>query len=313
MVKKLLVLSVLLLVASLTACSGFCQSPEITLDVVYGHADGVDLKLDLARPRCGTGPFPAVVCIHGGAWQGGSKTDFRGQIKQFAENGYVAASVEYRMAPAHKWPAEIEDVKCSVRYLRAHAGELNIDPDWIFVTGASAGGHLALLLGLTDPKDGLEGSGGYPEQSSRVRAVANFFGPTDMRQWSIQAPEGTPEHAAALENTRLILENFLGTSDRNAPVVAEASPITHLDAGDSPIITFHGDKDDIVPVEQARLLHAALEKAGVRQKLVVMGGEGHGWNEAKMNGSLREALTFFGAHTADWKRFVSAMKKGCGG
>jgi acetyl esterase/lipase len=180
--RKCLPFSAMLLCMSAFAAYG--QAPAgatFQKDVVYGHAEGVDLKLDLGKPPAGGPPVPALVFIHGGAWQVGSKDTFEPLVRQFADNGYVTASVEYRLAPAHKWPAQIEDVKCAVRYLRAHAKELNIIPDKIGAAGDSAGGHLSLLLGLMDPKDGLEGTGGNPEQSSKVQAVVNFYGPTDMK------------------------------------------------------------------------------------------------------------------------------------
>ncbi len=301
MAKKLALVFASVFVLGVAVYFLFLRGPQVTKDVVYGNADGVELKLDLARPRGGKGPFPALVCIHGGAWQAGSKDDFGFLIQKFARYGYVAASVEYRMAPKYKWPAEIEDVKCAVRYIRVHAKELNVDPDKIFATGASAGGHLALMLGLTGPKDGLEGNGGNAEQSSRVRAVSNFYGPTDLRIWNMTAKDGTPEQQAMLESSRKILEDFLGTADRSAPVMAQVSPMTHIDADDTPVITFHGDKDDIVPIDQAQILHAALVKAGVPEKLVVMQGQGHGWGGEKMNDSIRQTLAFFKEHMTDRK------------
>jgi acetyl esterase/lipase len=286
------------------AFAAFGQSaPEVVIekDIVYGHSDGVDLKLDLAKPPSGQGPFPALVCIHGGAWQMGEKSAYEPVIRQLASYGYVAAAVEYRLAPAHKWPAQIEDVKCAVRYLRAHAKDLNIDPAKMGAVGDSAGGHLSLLLGLMDPKDGLEGTGGNPEQSSKVQAVANFYGPTDLRVWRL-----TPEADAELKksggkdsNTWLV--DLLGTSDRAAPVMAQMSPITYVDAGDSPIITFHGTADPLVPIEQAKLLHAALEKAGVTQKLVPMEGAGHGFDPLTLASALQQGLQFFDVHLKNVK------------
>jgi acetyl esterase/lipase len=298
MVKKFAVVAVAAVILALSLFIIAFRGPHVSHDVVYGNADGVDLKMDLAKPSKGDGPFPAVLCIHGGAWQTGSKDDFGSLIVTFAQNGYLAASAEYRMAPNYKWPAEIEDVKCAVRYLRAHAKELNIDPNNIYATGASAGGHLALMLGVTDPKDGLEGTGGNPQESSRVQAVANFYGPSDLRLWNAGLKKDIPEQKAMLESSKKILEDFLGTSDRSSPVMATVSPITHIDANDAPIITFHGTKDNIVSIDQAKLLHAVLEKAGVPQKLVIVEGEGHGWGGETMKDSIRQTLSFFAAHAA---------------
>lgn len=161
-------LVVLLMVLCLPMCLSFGQEVIFEKDVIYGHSSGVDLKMDLAKPAKSSGPVPALLGIHGGAWSSGDKSLYEPFIRQFAANGYVAAAVEYHFAPTHQWPAQIEDAKCAVRYLRAHAKELNIDPNKIGVIGDSAGGHLCLLLGLMDPKDGLQGTGGNPEQSSKV-------------------------------------------------------------------------------------------------------------------------------------------------
>jgi acetyl esterase/lipase len=252
-----------------------------------------DLKLDLASPVRGDGPFPAVVCIHGGAWQAGKREDMEFFARYLAEQGYVAATVSYRLAPAHLWPAQIEDVKCAVRYLRAHAKELNIDPANIFATGASAGGHLSLMLGLMEAKDGLEGTGGHAEFPSTVRGVANFFGPTDFKVWTAAGETDAAKPEDKKSQAQQILEAWLGTSDRASDLVRQASPITYVHAGNPPILTFQGTTDDIVPASQATLLHEALEKAGVQQKLVLMQGEGHGWGGEKMDGSMHETVAFF--------------------
>jgi acetyl esterase/lipase len=292
------------------AWTGFAQTPEqvsVEKDVVYGHADGVDLKLDLAKPPSGDGPFPAVVCIHGGAWQMGDKNGYEGLIRQLATQGYVAAAVEYRLAPKQKWPAQIEDCKCAVRYLRAHAKELKIDAKKFGALGDSAGGHLSLLLGLMDATDGLEGNGGNPEQPSKVQAVVNLYGPSDLRTWVVR-PDANKKAEQALSTTpESILEDFLGTSNRESTVMAKASPITYINAGDPPILTFHGAKDDIVPIEQAKTLHAALEKAGIAQKLVVVEDAGHGWGGAKRVSTAMQSVAFFDAQL---KASAPAPKQG---
>ena len=280
------------LVAAIAVPAIVSAGPHYARDIVYGNAAGVDLLMDIAEPRSGQGPFPAVVCIHGGAWAAGAKKDIEGYARTLAANGFVAANVEYRLAPAHKWPAQIEDCKCAVRYLRAHAKELNIDPDRIFASGFSAGGHLSLMLGLMDPADGLEGEGGNPGFSSAVQGVANFYGPTDMRVWNLTPKDASPEAEKMVASSKDILVNVWGTADRSAPILAQASPITYVDAQDPPILSFHGTKDDIVDISQARLLHAALEKTGVPQELVVMEGDGHGWGGAKFDDSVNRVLAF---------------------
>ncbi len=277
----------------LCALAAVAQAPsEVTYepDVVYGRVGDMDLKMNLAKPA-GT-PHGAIVCMHGGAWQLGDKASYEGIVRRLAEGGYVAAAVGYRLAPAHQWPAQIEDVKCAVRYLRAHAKELNIDPDKIGALGDSAGGHLALLAGLMDPKDDLEGTGGYADQSSKVNAVVNLYAPTDISAWVV--PPETQEQVLRDmgKSSDQFLIDWLGTADRTADVMKQASPVTYVSAGDPPVLTFHGDKDNLVPIAQAEVLQAALEKANIPHRFVVMKDHVHGWD---LLTSMPEALAFFDA------------------
>ena len=213
-------------------------------DVVYGRAGGSDLKLDLVQPE-GAGPFPAVICIHGGAWMSGSKAGYGPVMQMLATSGYAAAAIEYRFAPAHKFPAQIDDVRQAVRYLRAHAAELKIDATRLVVMGDSAGGHLALLTGLREHEKG-------------IRGVINICGPSDVTRWQA-APEG--EKAIGMTTDRL-LETVFGTSDRKSAVLKNASPLYFV-ARDSPaVLTIHGDADPTVKLEQSEWLHEALRKAG---------------------------------------------------
>jgi len=291
--RNLVVVVAVVVLLTGTLLLGIMPQVDYTRDVVYGKAGDVDLKLDLAVPTRGSGPFPAVVCIHGGAWQAGAKGDLEFLARHLAQHGYVAATVSYRLAPAHLWPAQIEDVKCAVRYLRAHADDLNINPEYIFATGASAGGHLSLMLGLMEPADGLEGTAGHAEFPSTVRGVANFFGPTDFKVWTAAGEKDATQPDEKKSQAQQILEAWLGTSDRSSALVRQASPITYVRASNPPILTFQGTTDEIVPASQATLLHEALEREGVQHKLVLMEGEGHGWGGEKMEGSMREITAFF--------------------
>ncbi|GJM27059.1 MAG: hypothetical protein DHS20C16_34740 [Phycisphaerae bacterium] len=266
-----------------TAAFGHAQgSVTLTKDIVYGNAGGTELKLDMARPDSETAPVPALVFIHGGAWQSGYKSDFEAVIRQFASFGYVAASVEYRLAPKSPWPAQIEDVKCAVRFLRANAKTFGIDPEKIGVSGHSAGGNLCLLLGLMNPEDGFEGDGGHAEFSSTVQAIINVAGPTDLRLWHAD-PEAEAtliaDTGAGFEDA---LADFLGTSDRTAHVMTQASPVHYIDVDDPPVLTIHGSLDPVVPVRQAILLHENLDKIGSNHnKLVIIDGADHGFAEPR--------------------------------
>src|SRR5438552_11290743 len=181
-------------------------APELQSDrdVVYAEVDGMKLRLDIVRPKT-PGPHPVAVGFHGGAWKAGSKEDFSRRLPEFfdfggtggrstldvlAEQGYAAVAVQYRLAPKSKWPAQIEDAKTSIRFLRENAKKYDLDPERIGAFGFSAGGHIAALLGTVDKDAGLDGKL-YPEQSSAVKCVVDYFGPTDMTLYS-----ETPGHEA---------------------------------------------------------------------------------------------------------------------
>lgn len=239
------------------------------LDVVYGHAGGEDLQLDLYAPKDGTGPFPAVVLLHGGGWAKGSHEGFRPIAGALAARGYVAVSVGYRLAPRHKFPAQIQDAKCAVRWLRANSERCRIDPEHIAAMGISAGAHLALLLGMTDATDGLDGDGGNPQQSSRVQAVINISGPTDLTRPEWQWPEVT---------RAILCDLFGGRREQFPDAYRAASPVSYVHRGAPPVLTIHGTTDDVVPYEQAQELHSALRKAKVSSRLIPLHGKDHGNN-----------------------------------
>ncbi len=162
-------------------------TPASERDVVYTKAGPDELKLDVSRPAGNDGVFPAVLVIHGGAWRAGNKSDVGPIMAEFTKRGYVAVSPQYRFCPKNVFPAQVHDVKAAVRFIKANAKKYHVDPDRIGAIGFSAGGHLALMLGLTAGSDGLEGdvSAGAPD--SRVKAVVNYFGPTDLAAKDIPA------------------------------------------------------------------------------------------------------------------------------
>ncbi|MDF1663504.1 MAG: alpha/beta hydrolase [Planctomycetota bacterium] len=254
---------------------------EYKENIVYGKGGDQELLLDLARPKTGKGPFPAIIAIHGGSWRRGNKASFRPFIKTAAKKGYVAITVSYRFAPKYKFPAQIEDVKCAVRWLRANAKKYNINPDKIGSFGASAGGHLALLLGLMDKSDGLEGKGGHGDHSSKVQAVVNFFGPTDY-QGEIN------------EYGKRILSDFLGgTKEENPKAYKVAAPVTYVSKNDAPVQTHHGTADRIVPYDQALRLQKALKKSGVVNELHTVKDGRHGWRGKELTQSIESTFKWF--------------------
>jgi acetyl esterase/lipase len=205
-----------------------------------------------------------------------------------ARRGYVAAAVGYRLVPTARFPAQIEDCKAAVRWLRANARKYHIKPNRIGAIGPSAGGHLACLLGVTDKKDGLEGSGGNPEFSSRVQAVVSVFGRTDFtkRNWSKQLEQQ-------------IFVPLIGASfDEKPELYKRVSPIVYVSRTSPPFLFFHGAADKLVPPRNSIDMAKKLRAAGVSAKAVIVEGEGHGsadWVE-KWAKSIGQAVAFFDQH-----------------
>jgi acetyl esterase/lipase len=227
------------------------ESVELKKDIEYGRGGPVSLRLDLYSPRTVEKATPGLIFIHGGAWKSGNRSDYHYYGVKFAEQGYVVATVTYRMLPDWPFPAALHDVKCAVRWMRANAQSLNVDPDRIAAIGGSAGGHLAMMIGYSSDNPKFEGKGGYAEVSSRVQAVVNLYGPTDL----------TTEEATG---NQTVIDFLGGKTFKEAKDLYELiSPITHVDKDDPPTLIFHGTIDDIVPVSQADLLAEKLKKVGV--------------------------------------------------
>jgi len=228
-------------------------------DLEYAQIDGVSLKLDIYLPEKGDTAPPLMVWIHGGGWRNGDKRMVNRAVVRLSQAGYAVASINYRLKDLTIHPNHIHDCKAAVRWLRAHASEYGYDPKRVAVGGGSAGGHLSLLLGLSDGVDDLEGSvGGFPDESTSVLAIVDLYGPADL-----------PE----MKKNSTRFQQRGGLSDER---LAHASPMTYLTPDDPPVLILHGDKDKIVPVAQSQLLHEAYQKAGLVSELHVLKGAGHG-------------------------------------
>jgi acetyl esterase/lipase len=226
--------------------------------------DGVELKMDLYFPPQTANPAPVAVFVHGGGWSQGDKT--QGGLIPFtdlASQGFLVATVNYRLAPRYKFPAMIEDVKCAVRYLRANAVRLNVDPNRIGAWGGSAGGHLVALLGTTDASAGFD-VGEYAEQSSRVHAVVDMFGPTDLNAMFPNA-------------SARVIQNIFAIRSSPEETAKLASPVTYVTKDDPPFLILQGDKDKTVPAEQSQMLYDRLKSTGVPATLVMVKNAGHGF------------------------------------
>lgn len=258
------------------------EPPILERDITYCTADGIDLKLDLCRPSTGTGPFPALLYIPNSTWgldQSYTKAECTYLLNKAASRGYVAVGVEHRRLTfdwqdrtiKNRFPAQVYDVKCAVRWLRANSKKYNIDPDRIGAVGWSSGGHLALMLALTDKSDGLEGDCGDMTYSSRIQAAVSSSGPIELVSLYSQAPA--------------ITTALLGGPPEKLPdVYAKASPLTYVTKDDPPILLIHGDMDTHVSPQQAELLDAKLTEVGVSHTLVIKKGYDHValWDEKEV-------------------------------
>lgn len=235
--------------------------------MTYCVQGGESLQMTVFEPAWRHHDTPAVVQVHGGGWVVGSRLFSLAHspvARALVSHGLVVASIDYRMAPQFVWPAEIQDVACAVRSLRAHARMLGIDPEHIGLFGSSAGGQLVSLLG-TDPDDTSWSSGPYRDESDRVQAVVDEFGPEDLTTggWSSYM-------------NRLVERAFGVDAGQRVGVLEQASPALHIGPGDPPFLVAQGTADRIVPPSQSEELAGRLEAAHVPTELVLVRGGGHG-------------------------------------
>jgi acetyl esterase/lipase len=246
--------------------------------VVGGHERQ---KLDLYLPEKADGPLPVVVWVHGGAWRTGNKNGCPGVY--LAEKGFAVVSINYRLSQHAVFPAQIEDCKAAIRWLRANAKKYNLDADHVGVWGGSAGGHLVALLGTTAGMKELEGKDGNLDQSSKVQCVVDWFGPTDFRNVGEQ-----------LNDPKSVVSVLLGGPPNKETEKARlASPLAHVSKDSAPFLIMHGDKDMTVRMSQSEALESALKKAGVPVTLVKLEGAGHGGPEFRTEESRKRVEEFF--------------------
>ena len=247
----------------------------------YERHESGPLLLDLHLPPAGgeepldASPLPLVVVVHGGGWRQGSRRFAgwpTGALGLVAE-GFAVASIDYRLTDVARFPAQIRDVTSAVCWLRAEAGELGLDPDRIAIWGASAGGHLAALAGLAGGVPHLEGRAcaGDPE-ASRVQAVVDFFGPSDLLSLAADREEAGADEVGDVYESLLLG----GPPGRVPEAAAEASPLSWVSGEAPPFLLVHGDADALVPLVQSVRLHEALIAAGAHSELLIVRGGGHG-------------------------------------
>lgn len=253
-------------------------------DVPYVTGGHERQKLDLYLPAKNGSLHPVLAWIHGGAWEAGNK-DFCPAKVLLAKN-YAVVSIGYRLSQHAIFPAQIEDCKAAIRWLRAHAAEYDIDPNRIGVWGESAGGHLAAMLGTTGKMRDFD-VGENLDQSSAVECVIDWYGPSDFAHYGNRPPNMDPKNAYA----RLIG----GLPTEHLDQVKRSSPISYVQADAAPFLIMQGDKDPIVPAQQSEELDAALHKVGVESTLRIVSGAGHG-GPAFVSPANIEAMSSFLDH-----------------
>jgi len=257
-------------------------------NLVYASIKRKKLLLDLYLPAGGQNPpFPLVVWVHGGAFRAGDKND--PTALPLVEAGFAVASINYRLSQEALFPAQLYDCKAAVRWLRAHASEYHLLAEKIGVWGASAGGHLAAMLGVTNNIEELEGKvGDCLEQSSAVQAVCDWFGPTNFLRMN-DFPGSMDHDAADSPESELVG----GPIQENPHLVAAANPITYVSKSAPPFLIMHGEDDPLVPANQSEILAAALRDNGIEIDLIMIPGMGHGFQGEEY---IQPVVTFFEKH-----------------
>jgi alpha-L-fucosidase 2 len=246
----------MLLLLLLLAPRLMAQATEERNDIEFAKPGGVSLTLDASIPG-GKGLFPAVIVVHGGGWQNGSKRSYeKPLLPVLTEAGLAWFTINYRLAPEHKYPAAVEDVEAAVRWVKLHAREFKVDPRKIVLMGESAGGHLVALVGVR------------PTRETRVAAVVDFYGPHDLVKRETERGEVGKNLSQFLDIHRL--------DEAGIAKLKQASPITYVTSGLPPFLFIHGTKDAAVPYDQSRLMCDTLKAAGNRCEVYTVEGAPHG-------------------------------------
>lgn len=241
---------------------------KVIKDIVFATASKKDLKLDLYLPKGNEKPN-LVIYIHGGGWRAGSKKSV--DVKWLVEYGYAVASISYRLVDTAIFPAQIYDCKAAVRWCRANGDKYGFKAKKIVVSGSSAGGQLAALLGTSAGISSLEGPiGNHLDQSSRVQGVIDFYGATDFVLRSKTQPKRANEVGSVVYNY------FGGGADKKVEVAKAASAAYHVTKDDPPFLVFHGDKDNVVLIDQSEKITEVYRKENLPIKFKVLKGAGHG-------------------------------------
>ena len=260
------------------------ESSKYWIDVDYAGDRITGHKLDIHLPKSGTAPYPVIICIYGSAWfsNNSKATTFStGLGQRLLKEGFAVVNINHRSSSDAKFPAQIQDVKAAIRFVRANSAVFFFDSSFIGITGWSSGGHLSALAGTTnttkiDKINGLdieiEGTiGKFTQTSSHVNAVVDWFGPTDFLIMDSCGSSFKHDEEKSPESSLIG-----GPIQKNKDKVALANPITYVTKSNPPFLIFHGDKDALVPHCQSERLHAKLQQQGARSELVIIAGGEHG-------------------------------------
>lgn len=269
----------------LSSCQVAAQSREPDYrDIVYGTVNGRDLLLDVYLPDSVDVPS-LVVWVHGGAWRGGSKERVP---RVLVDKGFALASLDFRLSTEAQFPAQVHDIKAAIRFLRGENSRFGFQTDRIAIAGASSGGHLAALVGITNGHPALEGTiGDHLDESSHVQAIVSYYGASNLTTILSQS---TPHGLRVREPA---LDLFLGAQPDSLPDVAKlASPVFHVDVGDPPLLLLHGDQDPQMPINQSHELVGMYRQHGVEVLFDVVHGAAHGGRAFFKDDHLTGALNF---------------------
>jgi acetyl esterase/lipase len=279
------------------------ETPSVHRNLVFAEVDGRCLKMDLYLPSA-QDKAPLVVWIHGGGWRAGSKN--KPPLLKITEQGFALASISYRFTDKAIFPAQIHDCKAAVRWLRANASRFGYNADSIAVAGSSAGGHLALLMGTSGDVAKLEGDvGGNLDQSSRVQAVVDYFGPSDF----VLRGQTQPERAYTNDSGSFALLGGVAGRKPDVQIEQFASPAHYVSKDDPPLLVYHGKVDKTVLLDQSQHIVRVYEAAGLNAKLVVLESAGHGGARFFKDEHLARTIQFFDQHISKSKSLPKAKGK----
>lgn len=261
------------------------ENTKVIKDIEYAKVEGQPLLMDIYIPEGVNQPLPVVVWIHGGGWKSGSKENCHPALFLLSY-GYAVASINYRLTGIASFPAQLEDCKSAIRFLRANGAKYNLKTEKIGVWGSSAGGHLSALLGTTGDIKEFD-KGDYLEFSSKVDAVCDYFGPSSLGSM----PGSSSPNVNSPE--KLLIRQGPGDIKEKAK---RASPVNYVSSNSAPFFIVHGEDDKVVPVVQSKILYDALLKAGVEVQIHIIKGAGHGGPEFTKPDVIEKVVSFFDRH-----------------